>query len=281
MAYSCDTATGVCGETPEDGPTTRISIVTDPLCSACWVFEPAWRAFVHRYGHHVTLRHVYGVLLPGWTGFADPGAGIFGPADVPAHWDEAARATGQPIDSSVWLTDPVTSTVPAAAALLRVRAAAPALEGRYLRRLRELVFAEARNIARADVLRAAAVDVGVADPSAVAAPPDDAALSAIEEERAAMRALGARSFPTLVFDSGDQQLRVAGAQPYARLVQLLSLGDPQVRPAARPDAAEAIQAYERATTAEIAALTGLDQAAAEAALRACGAAADGLLWARP
>jgi len=140
---ACNPSTGTCETVPQPSA-TRLFIVTDPLCSACWAFEPELRRFLHEYGAGLNVRNVYGVLLPSWDGFADPSAGISGPADVGAHWQEMARHTGQPVDSSVWETDPVSSTVPAAMALLRVRDLTPEAEHAYLRRLRELVMAEGR-----------------------------------------------------------------------------------------------------------------------------------------
>jgi hypothetical protein len=58
----CDLETGICalpGDTPPVEATataattpaglTRITYITDPICSACWILEPAWRSVTLRY----------------------------------------------------------------------------------------------------------------------------------------------------------------------------------------------------------------------------------------
>lgn len=122
----------------------RILFATDPICSHCWAMEPAWRRFLYHYGEHVEATHLYGGLLPQWEGFADVGAGIRAPEDIPPHWEEVAERYGQPIDPSVWLTDPLHSSYPPSIAVHAVRALAPGREEDYLRRIRQALFLEAR-----------------------------------------------------------------------------------------------------------------------------------------
>src|SRR5215216_5428940 len=115
--HGCDASAGVCeppstagsthtGRSDGSAGTPTLVYVTDPLCSGCWAFEPAWRRLRYHYQDVVTVRIVYGGLLAGWEGFSDPAAGIAAPADVAAHWQQVAARTGQPIDPQVWLTDP-------------------------------------------------------------------------------------------------------------------------------------------------------------------------------
>jgi predicted DsbA family dithiol-disulfide isomerase len=155
----------------------QILFVTDPICSHCWAMEPAWRRFLYLYGEHVEVSHLYGGLLPHWEGFADVGAGIRAPADIPPHWDEVVERYGQPIDASVWLTDPLASSYPPSVAVHAVRALAPEREEAYLRRIRQALFLEARNIARREVLIDCAADIGL-DPDRFAAALDDPASEA-------------------------------------------------------------------------------------------------------
>src|SRR5690606_6323765 len=111
-------------------------------------------------GERVEVTHLYGGLLPSWEGFSDS-AGIQRPSDIPPHWEEVTARYRQPIDPSVWYADPLPSSYPPSVAVHAVRAADPAREEEYLRRIRRALFLEARNIARPEVLIACAVDVGV------------------------------------------------------------------------------------------------------------------------
>lgn len=172
---ACDLESGVCtlpgneaapSRTAATSPgpqadRTRITYVTDPICSACWILEPAWRSLTERYRDLIEVRHVYGGLLRGWQGFHDAGNGIRRPEDVAHHWDEFSERSGQPIDSSVWLSDPLDSSYPPSIALAAVRLLAPEAEEAFLRRMREELFLNGRNIARPEVLDELVTELGL------------------------------------------------------------------------------------------------------------------------
>lgn len=221
----CELETGLCvvsTDPAEPGPVVELLVVTDPACSACWAMEPAWRALLARYGDRVRVRHVLGGLLSSWDEFiGDPGAGVYGPGDVAPHWDHVATTTGQPIDSSVWRSDPIPSTYPACQATVAARLLDPAKEAPYLRRLREAVFVEARNIARPEVLLEAADEVGLDRSAMKDSLRDGTAAREFSADLELVRALHAPAMPTVVVRSADQQLRLVATQPYRRLEQVL------------------------------------------------------------
>lgn len=289
----CDLETGVCGvaDGPDKetfnatAPTEKVTILyaTDPICSHCWAMEPVWRKLLYHYGDHINYRYVYGGLLPGWGGFADAGAGIARPADVAPHWDEVARHYGQPIDSSVWLTDPLASSYPPSVAAHAVRLLAPDREAAFLRRLRHALFLEARNIARPEVLAACAADVGVDTALFSALLDSGAAAARFQADLTEMQQLQVRGFPSLIIEPpAGQGLVLRGSQSYTRLEQALldATGLPQQRTV--PDAATALQAYGSGTTLEFAALLERDLTDTQTALRDAGAVArplaDDFLW---
>lgn len=277
----CDPETGTCTvqTTPDDtgddvqleAPLAgvRIMSVTDPICSACWGMEPAWRSLMARYGDLVDVALVYGGLLPNWDGFSDPGAGISGPADVASHWDEFSRVSGQPIDSSVWFTDPLASSYPACTAAIAVRLVAPGKESAYLRHIRELLFLHARNIARPDVLRDAAAAVGVDLEAFDRGLADGSAVASFEADRRLTRRLRVRGFPTTIVSGPAGRLVRHGATAPDRLEDaILVCGELQPRP--HLNTAVAIERLGVGTTAEYAAVLGLSQPQAEHALTAAG-----------
>jgi predicted DsbA family dithiol-disulfide isomerase len=276
-ATYCDLETGLCvapAEAPDPGPVVELLVVTDPACSACWAMEPAWRALLFRYGDRVRVRHVLGGLLPSWDEFGgDPGAAIYGPADVAPHWDHIAATTGQPIDSSVWRTDPIHSTYPACQATVAARLLDPAKETRYLRRLREAVFIEARNIARPEVLLDAAEEVGLDGAAIEQMLRDGTAAREFGADLDFARALKAPAMPTVVVRAGDQQLRLVATQPYRRLEQVLLAVTDWEPSTSIPTLDEALTMYGRGTTREFAELLRIDPATARDQLDEAGAVA--------
>jgi putative protein-disulfide isomerase len=269
------------------GLAAHLVYVTDPLCSGCWALEPAWRRLVGRYPN-ASIAYVYGGLLPSWDGFSDRAAGITSPADVAPHWDAVAEASGQPIDSRVWITDPPASSFPACIAAIAVRLVVPEQEGRYLRRLRELVFLEGRNIARTEVLREALRSVEVDADAWSVVIHSGAAARLFEADRARARRLGARAFPTVFIETADGQLHViarhasspAAFEAAARDVASALLGPPVV-PAS---VAGVLDEYGTATTAELTAATGLSAQVVDNDLTVAGAQrrdlAPGTVWQR-
>ncbi|HEX5580501.1 MAG TPA: DsbA family protein [Gemmatimonadaceae bacterium] len=266
---------------PTDTPTTgaapiataRILFATDPICSHCWAMEPAWRRFLYHYGEHVEVTHLYGGLLPQWEGFADMGAGIRVPADIPPHWDEVVERYGQPIDPSVWLTDPLDSSYPPSVAMHAVRAIAPEREEDYLRRIRQALFLEARNIARPEVLVACATDIGLDRASFEAALHAPASQAAFEGDLAQMRARGLRGFPTLVVTGPAVETPwiMRGSQPYFRLERALEAVLGALPPAREVSVEDVLREYRSGTTREFAEVLGLDAEATETELRRAGA----------
>jgi predicted DsbA family dithiol-disulfide isomerase len=234
--------------------------------------EPAWRKLLYHYGQHLSVRHLYGGLLPGWDGFRDASAGIARPADVARHWAEVTRHYGQPIDPSIWLRDPLPSSYPPSIALHAVRMLAPERESNFLRRIREALFLEARNIARPELLAEYAGAEGIDAAQFAMLFHGGIAERAFRRDLEEVGRLGVRGFPTLIISGREgQTTALHGSQPYARLEQVLLrlTGLPRVELAPTPD--KALAAYGAGTTREFAELLGLEHSAAVQVLAASGA----------
>jgi len=285
--HGCDASAGVCeppstagsthtGRSNGSAGTPTLVYVTDPLCSGCWAFEPAWRRLRYHYQDVVTVRIVYGGLLAGWEGFSDPAAGIAAPADVAAHWQQVAARSGQPIDPQVWLTDPPSSSYPASKAAHIVRMLDPAAEERFLRRVREAVFLQARNIARRDVLVSCAADAGI-DTQAFSVLFDaDAGAHGLASDLRDRQLLGVRQFPTVLISTATGQrprTLMPGSPRSARAESALlrALAIPAAKPATAPTVDAALHAYRSGTTPEFAALLHVTPQHAESQLAAAGA----------
>jgi putative protein-disulfide isomerase len=288
----CDLRTGVCGDLNEAAeerlslpatPKATILYVTDPICSHCWAMEPAWRKLLFHYGAHVSYRHIYGGLLPNWNGFADAANGIREPRDIAPHWAEVAEHYGQPIDPSVWLNDPLDSSYPASIAVHAVRTLAPDLEEHYLRRIRQALFLEARNIARADVLTACAADVGLSSTVFGEMLNEGTGKAGFQRDMAEARQRQIYGFPTIIMiNEAGEGLLLRGGQPYARLEAALLQVAGLEQATRTPAVAEVLSAYGSGTTKEFAEVLEKDLTTTRALLQAEGAKARALagdlLW---
>ena len=281
MPY-CDLKTGLCTDTSValDAPATRdhaptpfgeIVYATDPICSHCWAMEPAWRKLLYHYGNQLSVRHVYGGLLPSWQGFQDVSAGIGQPADVAPHWADVAQHYGQPIDPSVWLRDPLHSSYPPSIAVHAVRMLAPEREGAFLRRIREALFLHAQNIARPELLTEYARELGIDRQQFSMLYDNGIAEAAFRRDLEEVRRLGVRGFPTLIIRGCDGGIvTVHGSQPYARLERAV-LQVTGLPPAKQPPTLDqGLATYGSGTTKEFAELLNLDHAAAVRVLEASG-----------
>ena len=291
----CDLTTGECGpmtgaeqETITLKLDQRVNVLyaTDPICSHCWAMEPGWRKLLFHYGDHMDARHVYGGLLPGWNGFEDAGAGIRNPADVAPHWDEVAEYYGQPLTGDVWRHDPLSSSYPPSVAVHTVRLMAPVQEENYLRRIRQALFLEARNIARTDVLVACAEDIGLDTAQFAALYGANVGQAGFERDMRDMRQLPVRGFPTVIFADQDGNARVVrGTQTFEALERALLSVVTIAKSERQPTVDEALAAYGSGTTREFAELLNLSLEDTEAALTVAGARredrAGSALWHAP
>lgn len=242
----CDLETGVCGpaEAQEGSaaapkltqlrpPAKKIDLyyVTDPICSHCWALEPVLRRFEHEYGGHLNVRVVMGGLLPEWNGFADRKNGISGPEDVAHHWREVGEASRMPIDGSLWLRDPVTSSYPPSRVYAVIREREPEVARVFLRRAREAVFAFDRNISDPQVLAELVDALGRPElngEAVVAEADSERGHALLRSDITLARELGVRGFPTiLLMDEEGVGVKVTGVRPLEAYVDALAtvLGD--------------------------------------------------------
>lgn len=215
----CPLPSGVTQHNKQDAPNKsstqhQVIFVTDPICSHCWAIEPAWRRLLLEY--NIQTRYIHGGLLPGWEGFADSGNAISKPTDVIPHWHHVAQISGQPIEPSVWAKDPLSNSYILCKAAIAIRLIKPEMESAFVRKMRELVFMEAVNIAQESVLIECAQAVGVDKDSFMAILHCDQVNKIFVQEQQQMVMLGARGFPSLIF-LGEQPLVLSGSRPFQQL----------------------------------------------------------------
>lgn len=283
---ACDPATGLCASAARtDGPDgvevsghQRIKVVyaTDPLCSACWAMEPAWRKLLYHYGQNLQVRYLYGGLLPGWEERAMAGSSIASPKDVALHWEEVAERVAQPIGAGVWRRDPVPSSYPASEAAHAVRVLDPSLEPAFLHRLRVAIFVEEQNIARREVLLACADEVGINTGRLATLLEAGVGKEPFRRDLQDAKRLGVRVFPTLLlYTPEDSREVLVGERTHEELESALCRSGVPRRTTAPPTIEQALRSYGSGTLAEFAELLDLTLGATRNQLEMSGASRAG------
>lgn len=218
----CDTESGICELPPAPGEVTgsmmepgkkpvKIIYFTDPICSTCWGIEPQLRRLKLEYGSLAELEYRMGGLLPDWSYNS---GGISKPADVAPHWEEVSHYYQMPIIGDVWLDDPLHSSYPPSVAF---KAAQMQDEGKaivLLRRIREMVFLEKKNITRWEHLADAAAYAGL-DAALFERHYHTDAVALFQADLRLAAQWGVRGFPTLlVFNGEGGHEKVYGFKPY-------------------------------------------------------------------
>lgn len=261
----CSPETGAC-EIPAGGEGTEMETTqtqkpvhivyyTDPICSSCWGIEPQLRRLKLEYGDYVSIEYHMGGLLPGWENFN--GGGITKPSDVAHHWDEVSPHYEMPIDGDVWLEDPLSSSYPPSVAFMAAQLQDQTKAVKFLRRIREMVFLEKKNITKWEHLQTAAQQTGL-DTAQLRKDYEGKANGLFENDLAQARGAGVRGFPTLFFlDSNNNRQTLYGARPYQDFERIVQFMYPDAVKKPLPTKEELFSYYPTLTAKEFSVLTGL------------------------
>jgi len=241
----------------------EVTYFTDPLCSWSWAFEPIWRRLRYELAGRMSWHYVLGGLIPDWETFNDPLHSVHRPAQMGPSWYEVRHLTGMPIDEMIWLQDPPASSYPACVAVKAAGRQGAEIEEAYLRRLREAVLLERRNVARREVLAELFDELsGSPLPSHPARFRRDLvgeeALTAFREDLKDASYRGIGRFPAFVLRGPDgRAVLLVGYRPYGVFREALAAVAPDLEPSRT--AADPV-AYARhwgsITAAEVAEATG-------------------------
>lgn len=243
----------------------RIVYFTDPICSSCWGVEPQLRKLKAEYGDFFEIEYRMGGLLPSWDVYNS--GGISKPSDVAHHWDEVSVHYDMPIDGDVWLEDPLPSSYPPSIAFKAAQMQDPKKALQFLRRIREMVFLEKKNITKWEYLQNAALTAGL-DAEKMKQDLEGKAKQLFQEDLDMARRLGVRGFPTLFFtDTLNQQLMIYGARPYQQFEQNILYLCPEATKKQLDNTPESwFSLYPSLTTKEFSVLTGTSREQAEKTL---------------
>ena len=256
-------------------PDIEVTYFTDPLCSWSWAFEAIWRRLRYEFADRIAWRYVLGGMIPDWQSFNDPLHSVHRPAQMGPSWYEVRHLTGMPIDEMIWLQDPPASSYPACVAVKAAGRQGAAIEELYLRRLREAVMLERRNVARREVL-VELFDAPSGDP--VRFRRDIVGNEALEAFREDLKDAGYRNigrFPAFVLrGAAGRAALLVGYRPYPVFREALAAVAPDLSPSrtASNPVAYALH-WGSITAAEVAEAVG--RPADEVARHLDGAVADG------
>ena len=189
----------------------RVQYFTDPICSTCWIIQPAWKKLNLEYGHCLDIQYIMGGLLPSWK---DCKGKIQSPSDAAMHWKEVADSYKMPLDAGVWTEDPLSSSFPPSIGFKAAQLQDEQKALLFLRRVREMIFLEKKNIMKWRFLETAALEVGL-DTMRFRVDYVDAARQAFEADLALAAEMEVVSFPTLFFSDGaGNTIKLKGYQHY-------------------------------------------------------------------
>ena len=259
----CDPKNGVC-ELPHSNSsdhnhlsnqstkTIHITYYTDPICSSCWGIEPQLRRLKLEYGKHIEIEYKMGGLLPDWSYNS---GGISQPSDVAKHWDEVSKYYNMPIDGDVWIEDPLDSSYPPSIAFKAAQIQDRHKAQVFLRRIKEMVFIEKKNITRWEHIVTAANHANL-DTNRLKSDFEGAGRINFQDDLNSAKSYGIRGFPTLIFSHNESHKIVYGFKPYQDFEKSILQLNPEVSAEKYDHNWEALFAtYETLTTREFAELT--------------------------
>lgn len=271
----CDVESGICGVEPDSTSTTvnlkakakpiKIIYFTDPICSSCWGIEPQLRRLKLEYDLDVEVEYHMGGLLKDWSYSS---GGISKPSDVAHHWDEVSQHYQMPIDGNVWLEDPLSSSYPPSIAFKAAEMQDKEKAILFLRRVREMVFLEKKNITKWEYLEEAAKEVEL-DAEQLKQDFDGEAKELFKKDLILAREMGVRGFPSLFFlDTSKNALFLYGARPYNEFTAKITALMPSLQPQTfKSDWKSLFQKYNTLTAKEFAVLSNQTFSNAEVALQ--------------
>ncbi|WP_245558419.1 DsbA family protein [Fulvivirga imtechensis] len=206
----------------------EIEYFTDPLCCWSWAFEPQWRRLRYEYKDQVRWKYRMTGLLSDWKAYNDPMNSVTRPTQMGPVWKEAQHISGMPVNDKVWVENPPRSSYPACLAVKTAELQGAKAGEHYLRRVREAVMTELRDVARGDVLQQIAHEVAEEWPGLL----DDeqfehdfssrAALSDFKKDLKRVKQIGINRYPTLTLKvKGRKGVMITGYRPYSVLLQAL------------------------------------------------------------
>ncbi len=197
----------------------KVLYFTDPVCSSCWVIQPILRKLKLEYDDYLNIEYHMGGLLPSWLGY-DKGV-IKNPSDAALHWEDVSKNHSIPLDGDVWFEDPLNSSFPPSIAFKAAQLQNKKKAILFLRRLKEMLFLEKKNITNLEWIENAALGCGL-DSSILLKDMKGKAIEHFQEDLRLTEENEITSFPTFLFvDALEKKLTLKGIQSYSKFEEVI------------------------------------------------------------
>lgn len=139
-----DACDGMPGEQSVSKP-IEIYMFIDPLCPECWGLEPVIKKLQTLYGNYIKIIYFVGrkVNEPPFKQSREY---------LAKQWERTASRSGMSCDGDLWFENPIPSPYIASLAVKAAEFQGRKAAARFLRKIREFVFLEKKNISEKQVL---------------------------------------------------------------------------------------------------------------------------------
>ncbi|MEC2073766.1 ClpXP adapter SpxH family protein [Alkalihalophilus marmarensis] len=226
---SCDNEHGICGLDPEHPLQTKrkpLEIYTfiDPLCAECWAFEPILKKLQVEYGAYFKIRFLVAGRLQAWNFCQETKKGLAKKSEIAKVWEKIAHETGMSCDGDVWLEHEWSSPYKASIAIKAAELQGPHAGARFLRKLREYLFLEKKNITEDEIIMNCAESAHLDLEEFKKDLESPLAKKALQCDIKTTNEMGVEVVPTFVFFNNnvdEEGLSITGLYPYHIYVQMI------------------------------------------------------------
>ncbi|MCC8360434.1 DsbA family protein [Salinimicrobium sediminilitoris] len=210
----------------------KIEYFTDPLCCWSWAFEPQLRKLRFLLKDRLHLTYVMGGLLRDWKNYNDQMNDIARPAQMGPLWMQARHMSGQPIEENIWISNPIDTSYLACMAVKAAALQSKIAEEAMLRKLREAVMIDKKNIGEVEVILEIAGELEQAKVLKKGKFREDLFSDELshlfKQDLDRTKASGISRFPSLLISYKDKTYQVTGYRPFSELKKTFSLMDPNL-----------------------------------------------------
>lgn len=195
--------------------------------------EPQMRKLRYLLHGKLTISYIMGGLLNDWRKFSDQLNNINRPAQMGPLWMEARQRSGQPIDESIWIFNPVDTSYIACLAVKAAKQQSPKSEEAMLRKLREKVMIHQKNIGEVKVILETSEELereGILDKEKFQKSFFSNKTSQLfKKDLDTIKIKGITRFPTLLITYTGRTLQITGYRPFSVLLDALTVLEPELK----------------------------------------------------